>query len=246
MRLRAAKTAVPRILGRIPTGRLFTFDGPEPVPGPSRPPPGRAGTSTKWSRPGARKSPEWAGHAYGWMSNLGRAGGTRTHDPRIMSLGFDILPHASGYCFVPQCPGSASHRIRSVPPGCVACQPHPSHLPPATSSAGLTASLPPVVVMGGRNGAWRCGLVVRPRGRDAPYSSPCSHCSRRQSPRGGCRTFDPSSNLGCVPPASRPGGRQQRRDCDGAATRLACVDGSSAPAGSQFARVLNSCAQLGQ
>jgi hypothetical protein len=56
-----------------------------------------------------------AGQPCSWMSNLDGAGGTRTHDPRIMSLHFDIMPRACLCCFMLFRPVLPWRRIRAVP-----------------------------------------------------------------------------------------------------------------------------------
>jgi hypothetical protein len=117
-----------------------------PLPVPSRSPPGgsRIGIDQK-----VRNHLNGQVKAYGWMSNLGRAGGTRTHDPRIMSLDFNILSHSRRCCFVPVRPGSIDPRIRYAPPGSVAPHACPSRVPPTSVVALTPPSLPPRGCVGG-------------------------------------------------------------------------------------------------
>ena len=108
----------------LPRGRSFTFDEAESVAGPCRAPLTCVQTGWKVVWATSEKSPEWAGRTYGWRSNLGRAGGTRTHDPRIMRMLVYLpvctilwrrVPDSAAAPGGPRPPASA--QIRIVPTG---------------------------------------------------------------------------------------------------------------------------------
>ena len=94
-----------------------------------------------------------------WMPNLGRVGGTRTHDPRIMSLHSDMLTRTCGSCFVPPCPDSPGRRIRTVPPCSVPCQRYRSRGPP-TIVAAVRGHVPRTWRAGGRDRVGWCYSVM--------------------------------------------------------------------------------------
>ena len=116
----------------------------------------------------------------GWMSNLGRAGGTRTHDPRIISLDSDMTFRSYECCYVPLFPGSTRRCVGSVPPGSGPCRTYPSRVPP-TTGIGRADSVSPAPPCGGRiNAAQRRDVLVRARGVAPLCSSPpLLRCRRR-------------------------------------------------------------------
>ena len=90
----------------------------------------------------------------GWMSNLGRAGGNRTHDPRNMSLYPDMPTHINGNRFDLSCPTSARSPCPTTPPRVAECRP----APPTTNG-------------GGRDHERRAP-------RTSPATGPCGFCSQ--------------------------------------------------------------------
>ncbi len=114
------------------------------------------------------------------MSNLGRAGGTRTHDPRIMSLHSNILARIYWLCFVPFRPSSTGRRVRSVPSGSVPFQRYRSQGPPAIVAA-FRGHVPRARRAGGRDYVGWCHCVTPDAGgvaRLLGVLDSSHHCSR--------------------------------------------------------------------
>ena len=109
------KTRTHGFIAEFPRGFCSPSRGVKIVPGPSHFPPTYSRKTVRWSKPSGIKPPIWEGQPRSWMSNLGRAGGTRTHDPRIMSTLISVPEYTNPCRMVPDRPPAWVARVRQSP-----------------------------------------------------------------------------------------------------------------------------------